>query len=1080
MLTLTRKDLLLTVNDSIIPSCGSSDVPVKFANDTETYQGFLIEPRVGYYVNGCPKSGICEYDTSSNIIKIPAEAFKNKGILVISIALIDSEDPNHIEVTKELALEVTPAPNGTIIFPSEDTWQTIVLNLINQFFVTSNEIKNQIKYAVDQAIEDGSLANMTIEDGSITAIKLADETITKEKLDKKLFESLQSAVLKDNNGKKYVLSIDENENIRIRKLYEKFPNNEIISEIDFKNTYISSNPDYYNHPTAKDICNDEILVGYTNGSWRDVFVFSTNTGNAQTIQKVDSKAGILLKSNTSGAYTFMMVVPVSFLVNAPYFLSNCFRIQNYFGANSWETVGVGIVDLSYTDVSDNRQLIRFSDDLDITWSQVQEISSQNSQLAVVAFSLKNDGSIDVFLNNLLVMTIESPNDFKKWDIDYLVYDSFWRGYSGNNYYSNALTFIALNNSTTLEEIESYWDYLKGGMLISEIIAQDNICLQIGEKIEVYINTSPENDEKAKTVKLSTDSDEIISVEGNEITAISNGTAVLKLTIDDIEKEVNVYVGKEITQSLTSERTINDILIVNPIESMVVGEDYALYAIGLTADNVPYKVGNSDLLKITSNNTDIISCQFGVMTALKQGEATITISDLTETVTKTLEINVVTDDNIEIPERDIYRVNDRQFDIYNNMTESQKTTLGIQEAIDYASENNYKKIIFNNGKYLINGDYGTISIPSNLIVDFNNSEIFLEKGEQSMKGYTMVKMQDVENSILMNATFYGENYKNLGGSTFNTTFEYSGKCVNCSVINCHFLYSTGFNVVVNYVRKTLTGFNLNNIESGTINDNGIADDSITEGCYRAIDYIDISDTLDTFILGNMQGYQGYLYMSARLYNIYFYDENKDFISMLKNCVQYQSYNKPDNAKYCKIVIFQDNMPSSGDPDFNSIAHICTVYNPKNCKFIDCSFKYAVMTGLSPQGGINLIIDNCLFEDNGTSDPYSHIDWEDGRIHIQGHIVKNCTFIQNETKYHCNIIECNGRDIVFKNNKVIGGLLEIRSESQNTRIYKNQLKDTKINLSSKTDMVYAGNIYTNEPTIGDVLGDCQIIQSDNLKI
>ena len=172
MLTITRKDLLLTINDNVIPALGSSDVPLKFVNDTETYQGFLIEPRVGYYVNGCPKSGICEYDTSSNVIKIPAEAFKNKGILVISIALIDSEDPNHIEVTKELALEVTPAPNGTIIFPSEDTWQTIVLNLINQFFVTSNEIKNQIKYAVDNAIEDGSIANMTIEDDSITVEKL--------------------------------------------------------------------------------------------------------------------------------------------------------------------------------------------------------------------------------------------------------------------------------------------------------------------------------------------------------------------------------------------------------------------------------------------------------------------------------------------------------------------------------------------------------------------------------------------------------------------------------------------------------------------------------------------------------------------------------------------------------------------------------------------------------------------------------------------------------------------------------------------------------------------------------------------
>lgn len=131
---IKRKSLTLIASSVEVPSQGSSDVPVKFVNDTETYVGFLIEPRAGYYVNGCPKSTVCEYDTSSNIIKIPAEAFKNKGILVIAIALIDNEDSNHIEVTKELALEVTPAPNGTVIFPATDTWQTAVKNLVEQIY----------------------------------------------------------------------------------------------------------------------------------------------------------------------------------------------------------------------------------------------------------------------------------------------------------------------------------------------------------------------------------------------------------------------------------------------------------------------------------------------------------------------------------------------------------------------------------------------------------------------------------------------------------------------------------------------------------------------------------------------------------------------------------------------------------------------------------------------------------------------------------------------------------------------------------------------------------------------------------
>lgn len=173
MLTITRKDLLLTINDNVIPALGSSDVPVKFVNDTETYVDFLIEPRVGYYVNGCPKAGICEYDTSSNIIKIPAEAFKQRGVLVIAIALVDNADSNHIEVTKELALEVTPAPNGTVILPATDTWQTAVKNLVEQLY------NQDYKPLYDKALEDINEAVQTANTASsdaTTALNTANQT----------------------------------------------------------------------------------------------------------------------------------------------------------------------------------------------------------------------------------------------------------------------------------------------------------------------------------------------------------------------------------------------------------------------------------------------------------------------------------------------------------------------------------------------------------------------------------------------------------------------------------------------------------------------------------------------------------------------------------------------------------------------------------------------------------------------------------------------------------------------------------------------------------------------------------------
>lgn len=170
---IKRKSLTLIASSVEVPSQGSSDVPVKFVNDTETYVGFLIEPRAGYYVNGCPKSTVCEYDTSSNIIKIPAEAFKQHGVLVIAIALIDNADSNHIEVTKELALEVTPAPNGTVILPATDTWQTAVKNLVEQLY------NQDYKPLYDQALNDINEAVQTANTASsdaTTALNTANQT----------------------------------------------------------------------------------------------------------------------------------------------------------------------------------------------------------------------------------------------------------------------------------------------------------------------------------------------------------------------------------------------------------------------------------------------------------------------------------------------------------------------------------------------------------------------------------------------------------------------------------------------------------------------------------------------------------------------------------------------------------------------------------------------------------------------------------------------------------------------------------------------------------------------------------------
>ena len=117
-------------------------------------------------------------------------------------------------------------------------------------------------------------------------------------------------------------------------------------------------------------------------------------------------------------------------------------------------------------------------------------------------------------------------------------------------------------------------------------------------------------------------------------------------------------------------------------------------------------------------------------------------------------------------------------------------------------------------------------------------------------------------------------------------------------------------------------------------------------------------------------------------------------------------------------------------------------------------------------------------NGSADPYAHIDWEDGRNHIQGHVVKNCTFNRINNTFRCGITAPAGRDIVFRNNEVNNGSFSFSSETQNARIYKNIFNNVNISLASKTDCAFCGNISSTNFTTGNVLEGMQIINKDNL--
>lgn len=147
MIILTRNGLTLSLSEGMIPAQGSSDVPIQYINDTDDYMDYLITPIVGWIqANGLPKASICEY--SNGIIKIPAGAFIQSGIISIAIQMIDPSDSSHIEVTYQAVANVQKVPNASIKLPAEPIWHKFITDYMNQYF--DSEFDDRIQFWINE------------------------------------------------------------------------------------------------------------------------------------------------------------------------------------------------------------------------------------------------------------------------------------------------------------------------------------------------------------------------------------------------------------------------------------------------------------------------------------------------------------------------------------------------------------------------------------------------------------------------------------------------------------------------------------------------------------------------------------------------------------------------------------------------------------------------------------------------------------------------------------------------------------------------------------------------------------------
>lgn len=581
-------------------------------------------------------------------------------------------------------------------------------------------------------------------------------------------------------------------------------------------------------------------------------------------------------------------------------------------------------------------------------------------------------------------------------------------------------------------------------------------MEDGDSLALKIKASPLYYELLG-LKYETSNEEVLSVSGDTVTAEGNGTAVITATATYInvsyEAVTDISVG-QIDYGLTSSRVAVDIALTRIPESIEVGEEFSAQAYILSAitDDHPYPYAYADdnLVKYSSNNPDVLRVKNGVLFGVSSGTATITVSDLADTVQKTFTVQVVDETALEYTDEEVLEVNAADYD----WSDAETTTLAIQTILKEAASAGMKKVIFPNQIYTVSPAYGSIYIPTQTVVDFSGSVIQIEPSAMTTSGgYAMIYLQDVEYSSLENAIIYGERelIEGTGVEACRSVVIY-GNSIKSGLKNCTISKSPGFNMGFGNTNRKVAGVKLSGIAEGGLDADG---NEIEEAHAFRSDFTNISNVGNAkgqIWLGNVQGFGGYLYMSARVYSVWFFDSDKNFISMIPNCVQYYAIQKPENATYARIVFWWSEAPTSGDPDFASIAHFHSYDKPDRCYVKDCIMEDNYSLAISTNGGENMLIEGCTFRNNGYRDPASHLDWEDGRQHNKGHVLRNCFFDGG------GAVTAVGADGIVIHNNIFNNVpLIIGSEVQNSRIWLNQFigSSAKATINPKTDMVFSQN-------------------------
>jgi len=227
-------------------------------------------------------------------------------------------------------------------------------------------------------------------------------------------------------------------------------------------------------------------------------------------------------------------------------------------------------------------------------------------------------------------------------------------------------------------------------IINIILDKEKIDMLAGEKTTLNVTIEPDYADNQELIWSSSD-ENIAVVENGEITAISGGTASIKATSMDGNKEAICIVN-------VTSPPLKKISFVETEKNIYLGTKTTLNLIKepATADinNLIWK----------SSNENILTVENGVINPLSLGETTITVSTKDKKISASIKINV-----IERPKAKV-DITVEGYDLkFNPDTKVYNLTIKNEDKLNIEKNVEKEKVIINGNQKLKNGSIITITI-----------------------------------------------------------------------------------------------------------------------------------------------------------------------------------------------------------------------------------------------------------------------------------------------------------------------------------------------------------------------------------